>query len=337
MSQQIAGIEGEPAAEPRQYAVLLIGFNRPHLMRQVLDSIRPARPKTLMVCIDGARVDRPEDQAKIDATAKLFDDLDWPCDVEIHRQPRNLGCRYNPAYAISWMLEKHGAGVILEDDCVASPSFLPFCWELLERYEHDTRISMISGVCHDVMLNQGVSYGFSKYCYIHGWATWKDRWEGMDLEMRDSPEITRLGLLDNVFGPGQVSRFWTLSMQRVHSGHVRAITSWDIQWNLHNFLNHRLGIVPTVNLIDNIGTGPDATNSLPTDYFLHMEAKTLEFPLRHPKYMVVDAKADAINEHRRFSRKPAPVRAVRRIWRELKTIWIRKKDRPALEEGRLTP
>jgi hypothetical protein len=173
----------------------------------------------------------------------------------------------------------------------------------------------------------GASYTFSRYSYISAWATWKDRWDGVDLEMKDSPEISRLGLLEDVFpNKRPVSRFWTLNMERVHSGDPRTLTSWDIQWSLHNFLNHRVCIVPAVNLICNIGTGPEATNSLPTDFMLHVEAKTLDFPLKHSKYMVIDAKADAISEHRRFSLKPLPVRIGRRLWRELKTVWIRRRE-----------
>ncbi len=320
--------QAETTFEPRQYPVVMIGFIRPDMMRQVINSIRVNKPKTIMVSIDGARPNRPDDQPNIDATVKVFEEIDWPCELEIKRQEKNLGCRHNPAWAISWMLDRHGAGVILEDDCVASPSFLPFCWELLERYEHDSRISMISGICLDFILDQGASYGFSKYCFISAWATWKDRWDGIDLELKESPKIIEQGLLDAALPSKQSAAFWKLNMQRVHEGSPKTITAWDIQWTIHNFLQHRVSITPRVNLICNIGTGPEATNSLATDDILHMQAKELEFPLKHPKYIVEDAEADRIQENKRFSLKSVPYRAARRALRELKGLMIKAKGGP---------
>ena len=39
--------------------------------------------------------------------------------------------------------------IVLEDDDVPSQSFFPFCKELLDRYEHDDRITMIAGFNSD--------------------------------------------------------------------------------------------------------------------------------------------------------------------------------------------
>lgn len=308
----------------KTYPVVLIAFNRPNMVRKVLDSIRVNQPPILMVVIDGPREGRADDPERIDATAKVLEEVDWPCEVQIKRQEKNLGCRYNPAFAIQWMLDTYGAGVIMEDDCVASPSFLPFCWDLLTKYEHDDRIAMISGIGLHLGLTQGASYGFSRYSYISAWATWKTRWDGVDLELKDWPRIKEQRLLEAVFPDPSVSTFWARIMERVFTGDKRTDTAWDFQWSLLNFLNHRLCIVPAKNLICNIGSDEDATNSLVTDWFLNVPAQTLEFPLTHPKYMVVDTHADRQAERLRFSLRPLPVRASRRVWRDLKTAWIKR-------------
>ena len=315
----------DPAKPLRRYPVVLIAFNRPNMVRQVLDSIRPAKPPILMVCIDGPREGRPDDPERIEATTRVFDEVDWTCDVQIKRQDKNLGCRYNPAFAIQWMLDTYGAGVIMEDDCVASPSFLPFCWELLTRYEHDARVAMISGIGLHLSLTQGASYGFSRYSYISAWATWKDRWDEVDLELRDWPKIKEQRLIEAVFPSRSGSEFWSRIMERVYTGDKRTETAWDFQWSLLNFLSHRVCIVPAKNLICNIGSDADATNSLVTDWFLNVRAEELDFPLTHPRYMVVDAGADREAERLRFSLRPLPVRASRRVWRDVKTVWLRRK------------
>ncbi|HLK17149.1 MAG TPA: hypothetical protein VKT78_20265 [Fimbriimonadaceae bacterium] len=308
----------------RTYPVVLIAFNRPGMTRRVLDSIRPNKPPILMVCIDGPRDGRADDPERIEATAKLFDQIDWPCELTIKRQGKNLGCRHNPAFAIQWMLDTHGAGVIMEDDCVASPSFLPFCWELLTRYEHDARVGMISGIGLHLSLTQGASYGFSQYSYISAWATWKDRWDGLDLELKDWPTIKAQRLIENVFPDRRVQAFWTRVMERVYNGDPRTESAWDFQWSLRNFLQRRVCIVPSKNLICNVGSDEDATNSLVTDWFLNVKAEELDFPLTHPEYMVVDAEADREAERRRFSLRPLPVRAARRVAREVQAARIKR-------------
>jgi hypothetical protein len=54
--------------------------------------------------------------------------------------------------------------IILEDDCVPSTSFFPYCADLLDRYESDERAMMISGNNH--LLGHAVtadSYYFSRH------------------------------------------------------------------------------------------------------------------------------------------------------------------------------
>ena len=43
---------------------------------------------------------------------------------------------------------------------------------------------------------------------------------------------------------------------------------------------------------------------------------------------LLDAKADAITERKRFSLKPLPYRAVRRVFREMRTLYIKLKGGP---------
>ena len=61
-----------------------------------------------------------------------------------------------------------------------SVSFLKFCKELLDRYEKDTRITMIAGMNHDEITSDiPHDYFFTSNISIWGWATWKrviDRW-----------------------------------------------------------------------------------------------------------------------------------------------------------------
>jgi hypothetical protein len=69
---------------------------------------------------------------------------------------------------------------------------------MLERYENDTRIGIVSGLNHFEKYDFfGNSYGFVKSAGIWGWATWKSRWNlyterNYNLENFGSSEINKL-------------------------------------------------------------------------------------------------------------------------------------------------
>jgi len=58
-----------------------------------------------------------------------------------------------------------------------------------------------------------------------------------------------------------------------------------------------LGIVPNVNLISNIGFGPGATNTTDASSVLsEIPVEAMAFPLRHPLFVVQDARAERFIE-----------------------------------------
>lgn len=69
------------------------------------------------------------------------------------------------------------------------------------------------------------------------------------------------------------------------------IDSWDYQLGFFKLINNCLGIVPTKNLITNIGFGHDATHTKSKNQ-LDMSRFEYEFPLKHNIYIVPDRQYD---------------------------------------------
>ena len=68
---------------------------------------------------------------------------------------------------------------------------------------------------------------------------------------------------------------------------------WDYQWDSARYINSGLAIVPKINLIKNIGFGEDATHTLNVNHKnAQMVAEEMEFPLRHPPFMIRDFASD---------------------------------------------
>lgn len=180
--------------------IIFMIFNRPDTTKQAFETIRAAKPKKLLVVADGPRPGKPGEADKCAATRAIIEEVDWDCEVHRNFSDMNLGCRQRVASGITWAFSLVDKAIILEDDCLPSQSFFRYCAELLDRYEHDDRVMMVSGNNHlfghtDV----AESYYFSRYPHCWGWATWRRAWMKYDLNMSQWPELRDRKLFDQYF------------------------------------------------------------------------------------------------------------------------------------------
>ncbi|MEO1378456.1 MAG: glycosyltransferase family 2 protein, partial [Cyanobacteria bacterium J06635_10] len=70
--------------------------------------------------------------------------------------------------------------------------------------------------------------------------------------------------------------------------------TWDYQWTFACWMQGGLNIIPNVNLIQNVGVGADSTNfNSSQDFsFINLPTDNMEFPLKHPPYIVRNLQAD---------------------------------------------
>jgi hypothetical protein len=261
--------------------VAFVIFNRPDTTERVFAEIAKAKPPKLLVIADGPRANREGEAEKVAATRAIIDRVDWDCEVLTNYSEHNLGCRRRVSTGIDWVFEQVEEAIILEDDCVPDPTFFRYCQELLERYRYDKRIGMISGDNFQFgrQRNQD-SYYFSKYVHIWGWATWRDRWTGSyDVSMSKWPRIRDEALLAGMVGNAREAVFWSKVFERVYRGEI---DTWDYQWVFANWVEGRSAILPTSNLISNIGFGNNATHTTSDSDLANIPFCPLSFPLIHP-------------------------------------------------------
>ena len=240
--------------------------------------------------------------------------IDWECDVKTLFREKNLGCKYAVSGAISWFFENEEMGIILEDDCLPDLAFFPFCQELLERYRHDQRISMISGINEQFGKKRNDdSYYFSKYTHVWGWASWRNRWNGSyDVDMSKWPGIRDGEWIADMIGHKQEARYWQNVFERVYSDEI---DTWDYQWAFANFLNSRISILPNVNMISNIGFNEDATHTTADSELANLPKFSVEFPLLHPLGIFKNVQADEFTRSHSYTRLPLLKRVVNKIKR----------------------
>jgi hypothetical protein len=271
-------------------AVAFIIFNRPDTTERVFSEISKARPPKLLVVADGPREGKPGEYEKCAATRAIIDRVDWDCEVLTNFSDKNLGCKVRVATGLDWVFEQVEEAIILEDDCIPHPSFFRFCEELLIRYRDDERIGMISG--DNFQLNREIckdSYYFSRYMHIWGWASWRRAWKHYDRDVSEWPRIKDQGRLKASFDRRREFKFWAKALDGVYSGRI---DTWDYQWALALWMQSMVTIIPCVNLISNIGFGPDATHTVGVSKSANLAVEAIYFPLRHPKDVMIDKSAD---------------------------------------------
>jgi len=279
--------------------VAFIIFNRPDTTAQVFSEIANARPTKLLVISDGPRADRPDEEGIVAATREIIKQVDWECEVITNYSEFNLGCKRRVSSGIDWVFEQVEEAIILEDDCLPDPSFFRFCQELLERYRHDQRIGLISGDNFQFGNRRNDdSYYFSKFVHIWGWATWRDRWSGSyDVKMSRWPRIRDEDWLADMVGTKREAKFWHGIFERVHRGEI---DTWDYQWVFANWIEGRMSITPTVNLVSNIGFGNNATHTHGDSELANLTRETISFPLVHPPGIFKNLQADHFSETKCF-------------------------------------
>jgi len=281
---------------PLNTAVLFLVFNRLDTTKQVFEAIRQAKPPRLYIAADGARDSKEGEAEKVQAVRDyVMSRVDWDCEVKTLFREKNLGCKYAVSSAITWFFDNEEMGIILEDDCLPSQSFFWFCEELLERYKDDMRVWHIGGastIPKDKLLNND-SYYFSKFNHIWGWAGWASRWKKYDINVSLFKEFRDNVFIENISKDKLLQSFWLSNFKSVFE---KKVDTWDYQWYFTTWTNGGISIIPTVNMISNIGFGADATHTSDSNNKLsEMPKKDINFDLIHPKIMMPNVIYDDFN------------------------------------------
>jgi hypothetical protein len=276
--------------DPVTAPIALFIFNRPDLTARVFEQIRLAKPPMLLVVADGPRSKRDGEAELCTAARRLLERVDWPCDIRRNYSDVNLGCGLRVSSGITWVFEQTDRAIILEDDCLPHATFFSYAQELLERYANEDRVMHIGGNNFQNGQQRGdASYFFSKYGHIWGWATWRRAWQYYDFEMKQlhSPAARR-ALSKQCRDPLELA-YWMGRFERVCN---RELDTWDYQWQFSCWLHDGLATYPNVNVVSNIGFGPDATHTTANSTTMNLPTHAIG-PMNHPTVVAPNKDADS--------------------------------------------
>ncbi|MDF2633462.1 MAG: hypothetical protein K0R78_336 [Pelosinus sp.] len=288
--------------------VVFIIFNRPDFTRKIFVEIRKVRPRQLFVIADGYRENKDGEMEKCAEVRKIIEEVDWNCEVSTNFSDIHLGCGKRISSGLDWVFARVEEAIILEDDCLPDATFFYFCQELLNKYRYDTRVASISGNNFQFGYHQiPCSYYFSRYFHMWGWATWRRVWKQYDFDMSLWPEVRDSQWLFDFFASVEVQEDEEQRKIKVLGGssaieswygkfestYTRLVDTWDYQFFLCCLLQNGLQAIPNVNLVSNIGFNVEATHTINVNSRLaNVPAETMEFPLKHPRFVFCNIRAD---------------------------------------------
>lgn len=267
--------------ENNQYSVPIVLFlyNRKSTTRRIFEKIRQIKPATLFLIADGPNLNKADALAKVDETRKSVEIVDWECNVFREYAEVNMGCDKRIETGLNYVFQRVDRAIILEDDCLPNSSFFQFCEEMLEFYKNDNNIMYVSGtniLGEDITTND---FFFSKRADTWGWATWKRAWDYYPTDVNEFwNHIKTSGLIKTHRGSYIGKKF----IEEVESNFSKGIYPWDYIWQSLVQSRNGLGIVPSKNLIENIGFGDDATHTNNKPSYYSGKVTELKFPLQYP-------------------------------------------------------
>jgi hypothetical protein len=277
--------------------VLLFVFIRPETISRVFEVIREARPSTLFLVSDGPRSNVSTDKEQIESSRRIVENIDWDCKVYKLYFDENQGLYNTVKKAFDFTFKYVDRCIFLEDDVVTSISFFQFCAELLEKYKDDSRINMICGMNHMEKYEEPNSdYFFSEAASIWGFALWRRTYESFyDFNYGDDNYVmTRIK--ENAKEYKKFSKALDgYYKSEYFDGHI-AGPEFFLRFIM--FSQNQINIIPKNNMIKNIGFTEGSTHAannlkkMPkgTQQMFNMNTYEYKFPLKHPKYVILDRK-----------------------------------------------
>lgn len=272
-------------------SVLMLFHARPDHFSKVWEEVRKARPARLFLYQDGPREGKNDMPGIMECRSLVSDEnIDWQCEVHRNYQERNYGCDPSGFMSQRWAFSLTDKCIVLEDDVVPSQSFFPFCKEMLDRYEHDERITMIAGFNteEDTMRKPegSASYFFTRAFSIWGWASWArvvNNWDG------DYGFVKDKALLEDLRAKAikHHQRRDMVPMCLSHASQGKQFFE-TIFW-AYMTMHEGLAIMPAQNLINNIGLDGGTHYSTQLNLIpkrlrkqFTMPRHEMQFPLVHP-------------------------------------------------------
>lgn len=240
--------------------LVICAFNRTDVLKSTITSLQAndlADETELYIFVDGPRANKEGESDKVKEVVRVAESAIGFKSVTVTASPENKGLAKSITGAATQLLNKYGRVIVVEDDLYCSKSFLRYMNNMLELFEHDKRVMQVSGYSSKLHLSK--SYPWDIYlsgrAHSWSWATWKDRWETVDWDVKDFDQLANDKQAIKAFNTYGSDLFGMLKGWK-----EKRNNSWYIRFNYAMHKQGRFSVCPTKSLVRNDGFGADATH-----------------------------------------------------------------------------
>lgn len=241
--------------------IIIFAFNRLAPLKACVASLLSnveSKDSDLFVFVDGARPSRSGEAEKVGAVRKYVKTITGFKSVSCHFSDVNKGLAASVIGGVTEVINEYGMAIVVEDDLILAPSFLAFMNTMLQGYANDKRIMQISGFSTKIKnyKQYNCDYYMSARAQSWSWATWQDRWNTIDWEVKDFDKLANNKQEQKAFNKYGSDLFGMLKKWRLGLNN-----SWYIRFCYSMHKQNRFCILPIRSLVYNDGFGNDATHT----------------------------------------------------------------------------
>lgn len=250
--------------------IIFATFARPEYARKAFNQIKKAKPRKLYFYSNKARENDYQEIERNQKIRALINEVDWECELKIYFRDKYVDLYTSLWGAYDWVFQNEESAIVIEEDCVASLAFFDYCDKLIPKYEKDNRIWIISGNNFFEYFNpNNYDYIFTRYPYQWGWATWRDRWQRIKRTNIPWEEMKRYKLFMQLY-PNKKQANYHLKTEEAFYKNLKNVPAWDLTMGFTYNCEGGFGIIPTKNLVMNIGC--NGTHHSGYSSFIHSRA-----------------------------------------------------------------
>lgn len=244
-------------AKSKYAPIALFVYNRLEHTKHTINALLKnpqAKYSKLFVYSDAAKT--KDDVRYVSNVRSYLKSINGFAEVHIVLRKANMGLANSIIDGVTYLCQKYGSVIVLEDDIETSPHFLSFMNNALCKFSENATVSSISGYMFPVhnATNDGVFFRAIPLSW--GWATWNESWchfnpngENLLAQLQTSKRCLKFSFS----GP--------LPLLRMLKGQISGKNnSWFVRWAASLFLKGKLTVMPTRSLVKNIGIDGSGTH-----------------------------------------------------------------------------
>lgn len=239
--------------------IVVFAFNRCDSLEKLIESLllnSEAKDSELFLFVDGPREGNVNDIKGVNQIHEYVLSIKGFRKCTVSFSERNKGLGPSLISGITQVIDEYGKAIILEDDLQVTSNFLAFMNEGLDKYKDVENVFSICGYSNTVHPDK--SYIFDTYFCTRssswGWATWKDRWDSVDWELKEWKSYKQYS---HAFCKWGGSDCWHMLSDWKKGKN----SSWAIRFCFAQFLQDKLSLFPIKSKIIYDGNDGRGTNS----------------------------------------------------------------------------